>query len=830
MLAIAVWTLAIGLFFSDAVSFRKAFFYFDITEINYSYRDFLAREMQAGRLSRWHPGLYCGLPLYSESQAGYWHPLKFLYAVLPTWKALNLDMVLSVWLTGVGAYGWLRRHVGAAGALTGAGVLALSGFTWAHFVHTSMLNSLASVPFVLWGLEVAWSRRGATSVVAAVGGGLAVAAQVFAGHLQDALLMIGLVALYATYRVVVEPTMRGRGAALVAPAMLIAVGIGFSAVQWMPSKELLDRSPRAGGLDWDKLTYGSWTPELLPTFLWREAYGSVARDTDWMDGYYPYHEMNCYLGAVAIALGVVGFAARRDRWVAFWVLLALAAFALMLGKLTFLYDHAHRIPVLGSSRIPVRFHLWLAVATAALAAVGVDRLARPGNVDTRPALRTLCALALISAPILMYVYHPVWTDPDRWSTPYHLARFRWLGRELAVSAARTLVIALVGWWTLRFALSQAAPRRVLIAWAMPILVIADLLSAHWEASPTIDPRFWTVPPESARKLRDDTSCERIFGIADRKSGEPGYASKPVDFFAIRDPLDWSLPPIWGLKTSRGETPIIPRRLLAYTDHARPGLGRFDLESVTHILSSRRMLAIGDPGEPAGSTYIHRNPTALPRVRLAANPVYAANEADAITLLDRLGGAIRTRVVVEDPDRPLASDASVDPRSSARIVREIPERVEVEADTPTPAYLILADTFDPGWSATLDNRPAHIRPAWVAFRAVFLPAGRHVVVFRYTPAGFLAGLATSSATLILCAVLILVARKRGLPPPSAEHDDSPWPHAWPAWVAAALLAMVLASAFTISRSGQIKSHARWDFTFHTFTWGAGIDAMNLPGVK
>ena len=51
----------------------------------------------------------------------------------------------------------------------------------------------------------------------------------------------------------------------------------------------------------------------------------------------------------------------------------------MLGKFTFLFDLAHRIPVLGSSREPVRFHLWVSLAVAALAAVGVERLARPGR-------------------------------------------------------------------------------------------------------------------------------------------------------------------------------------------------------------------------------------------------------------------------------------------------------------------------------------------------------------------------------------------------------------------------------------------------------------------
>ena len=188
VLALAVWTAAIAAFFWDVVTLQKALFYFDITEINFAYRDFLAQEMRLGRFSRWFPGLYCGMPLFSESQAGYLHPLKLLlYPWMATWKALNLDTVLSIWLTGLGTYGWLRRHVGPTGALTGAAIFGLSGFVWAHLIHTSMNNALTSVPFAFWALEWAWVGGRLAGVAL---GGLAIAFQVFAGHLQDTLLTI----------------------------------------------------------------------------------------------------------------------------------------------------------------------------------------------------------------------------------------------------------------------------------------------------------------------------------------------------------------------------------------------------------------------------------------------------------------------------------------------------------------------------------------------------------------------------------------------------------------------------------------------------------------
>jgi hypothetical protein len=790
LVALMVWTAALTLFFWDSVSLRRALFYFDITEINYPYRAFFAEELRAGRFSRWCPGLYCGMPLFSESQAGYLHPLKYLlYPWLQTWQAFNLDTVLSVWLTGVGTYCWLRRHVGPAGALTGAAIFGSSGYVWGHLIHTSMINALASVPLVIWGLESSWASGRWRGVVL---GALALACQVFAGHLQDSLLTIGLVGLYGVYRAATERGLRDRLRALGMSIVLIALGVLISGVQWVPSKELLDRSPRAGGLSPSELTYGSWCPELLPTVVLREAYGTRARDTDWMHGYYPYHEMNTYMGLIAIVLAVVGTGGRatRDRWSSFWVLLIGLGCILMLGKFTLLFDYAHWVPVLGSSREPVRFHVWVSLGVAALAATGVERLGRPGVVSLRNGLLLVGVLVALSIPIMIYIYAPVWTQPKLRSDAYQLQRYRWLGRELLTSVLRTGLLAFSAWWIARGAARILdGSRRARRAAILPLLVMADLLSAHWVDVPTVDPRYWTQPPNSVLRLKSNPETVRIFAIGDKHAGEPGYASERIDFMAVRDPLDWSLPLAWHVNASRGNTPMIARRTVDFGEFVSGGI-RFDLEGDSHIITGRGLHPkfASLQSVRVGAAYIHRNSTALPRARLIGKPIYAADRFEAIAAIERTGASLRDQLVVEDPDRPLAVGAEIS--GEARIVEDLPERVVVETNAATAAYLVLADSFDPGWSATVDRNAAPIRPAYVAFRAVYLPPGAHTVVFTYRPAGFELGLILSGCGIVLA--LVFWWWPRSSSPLAAGHAVLSWPARWRTWWFLSLGAIVLIS--------------------------------------
>ncbi|MEJ2367479.1 MAG: YfhO family protein, partial [Acidobacteriota bacterium] len=86
-----------------------------------------------------------------------------------------------------------------------------------------------------------------------------------------------------------------------------------------------------------------------------------------------------------------------------------------------------------------------------------------------------------------------------------------------------------------------------------------------------------------------------------------------------------------------------------------------------------------------------------------------------------------------------------------------DTVRLEVRTSQAGLLFLADSDAPGWGASLDGHRTRIYRAMGAFRAVRIPAGRHLVLMKYRGNGFRTG-----ALLTLLAILALVAALAGPP--------------------------------------------------------------------
>ena len=173
-----------------------------------------------------------------------------------------------------------------------------------------------------------------------------------------------------------------------------------------------------------------------------------------------------------------------------------------------------------------------------------------------------------------------------------------------------------------------------------------------------------------------------------------------------------------------------------TEPAQPNFRLIDLLSVRflviHVENRARGADLEEGGwrrvfqSPASNWLIYENPRPLPRAYVAHTARHAPGGDEALALLSGRRGDFHREVVLEGAsvDAVASVSEASRPITPARIASYQPTRVVVEADSPEPGFLVLTDTFYPGWRATVDGEPREILRANYLFRGVALDGGRH----------------------------------------------------------------------------------------------------------
>ena len=135
----------------------------------------------------------------------------------------------------------------------------------------------------------------------------------------------------------------------------------------------------------------------------------------------------------------------------------------------------------------------------------------------------------------------------------------------------------------------------------------------------------------------------------------------------------------------------------------------------------------------------------------------APEAQALELVGSLPPD--RELVLESPPALAAAPNEIDdPPVEARDCRR--NSCTLAVDAPRPGFVYWSASFFPGWSVRVNGRPAPIRVANFAFRAVEVPAGPVELRFSYWPEGLTAGLGLTAFSAAALAALALFGDRRG----------------------------------------------------------------------
>jgi len=409
------------------------------------------------------------------------------------------------------------------------------------------------------------------------------------------------------------------------------------------------------------------------------------------------------------------------------------------------------LPVLQSIHYTIYFGTVIAFTICLLAAIGFHRL------QERKASALTFALTIV---MMVTAFFVLWHKAIKGGVLQEDEAWRWVAdyRLLVAFAGCALCLLLV-------TLSRRVVSTSAVAqWSLLALVtIEGIINSTYPRQKRWD--VYAHPPPYVSALQRLQNPKRLF-IANALIANLGSA---FDVDELDSLYMFSAPRVYGLyqKYAAPASPITMRDTTAL-----PPDPVLDKAAVNYLLvrfdNPTLLAAATNRGYPVeyddGYVRLFRRGDA-PRY-LFSSEYAVTNASDA---LERIATAPRRQIVLETPPGFEASPNQVDD-PEPQIISEKLNSLAIRLRAPRDGLLYIADAWYPGWSATVNDKPAPILVANYGFRAVVVPAGEALVKLDYWPRGFFAGATVSTIGLAAVSALFWFGARNprkvlSNPPPS-----------------------------------------------------------------
>jgi hypothetical protein len=717
----------------------------------------IARGLHHGRFDSWNPLSGAGAPLWTE-MGGPFFPLKAIVYLVPSRRSYDFFLASRLVVAGLGSFMLARRRgLSGAAALAAGAAFEISGSLLTILPHGAF-SAPYMLPWVILGSFLIAERRTAAAVV---GAAVALAVTAAAGHPTLTFLVFAAFGV-AMLGHAMRPWRRWQQIPRLAicAVLAVALGLALAAPTVLPQAELVQAGTsykdRPIGVRMYLMSLGISRRAALSAPLASSMLGT-APSTD------AAVELTPAMGTVTLFLALTGIVAGGLDLALICVGLLGVALALAPPGLSVLGG-------LPGFRLILPMYAWplVALALAQAAGSGVRALSGPGSLRAGGIALVLLlglALALVSgAPFAARTVLPVVAAAIVLAA-CTLARRTWLARFVGAA----LVTLAIGEHVLTMRPLVLHPASAVLA-SPPSPAVRFLQ----ERSAGGDARLIGIPYVVGHPL-----SPMLYGLADLR----GYAALTVRRFhdyviAMRAfGADLTVQEIWTAKN-----PLLDLAAVRYI--VLPALPVPNIGPEVLLLAVYNRPSSSDPELPVvygdERVVIHENRNALPRLRIVHRATQVPDEAAARAWADQLGRRSGSAaqldaadVVVLEPDEHgrtapmLSAGASADER--VRLIDgDDPDRLRIEARLDAPGFVVVADTYYPGWQASVDGQPTSIYPGDLLFRAVYVPAGDHVIEFEYRPWSLRYGVALFLAAAVLCAVVLVraglaSAAQHSLPP-------------------------------------------------------------------
>lgn len=734
LIIILLFIILTGLFFSRIFLSEGAFLPvgLDFPSFNFPQNMFGAASLQKGDIPLWNPFVSNGQPYAADPNIGFFYPPKLLISLFHfDYFIMEYLIILHYFLAGIFNYALARDlNVGRVGSIIAGVAFMFSGFLIGQMEHINIVISAAWCPLVfLFFRRAVLGHQYKNAVLA----GLFMAISIFGGHPQISFL----IGVWCGIWLVVH-LLHTHGKGIIADiryaAVFFVVALAIAAVQILPAVELIITSQR-GQIDIfqsgaHSLPPIGWVLLFSPRFLGQ----SPDQALPFWTGYYAnLNELYGYVGLTTLFWAVIGSYVRPGKDKQFLLLVIFMGMILASGRFFPFYETIYSIPGMRFMRAPSRFLFWINLALPLLAGFGVDAYRKVFDKDAKILWReaaTLLGIAVIAA-IVLRVAAPnlaIWQVPETHPEAQLIKQGRLLDLNMLLILTLGLFAVVLGF---RF-----WPRKAMLFAGLALgLVCVDLFQAQSGRYIVLDdPRSGYQHPKITSYIQQEIGHLRIENTT--AAGEGGWEWLGGLFHGI--PMTSGLP--WN-----------PFNIVNHDEYRSlvGGEGQFfDFMGAKFMITAEGE-SLSEPWRkrPDSSLKvdIYENINVMPRAFMVYRSIVEPDIQQSLALISNDAFDPAQTVLLATGDRLDGEPGTAEVRFLSLNNNE----VDLQVQTSQPGYLVLSDTYYPGWRAFVDGQEVKVLRANHAFRAVFLPTGAHEVQFKFRPLAVFVGL-----VITLCSMLLL----------------------------------------------------------------------------
>ncbi len=751
----------------------KGFLWNDFIEQNFPYRLFAAVSLKHGVLPFWNPYVFSGMPFFADVQAAVLYPLNLILTFFASddWLdpvIVEYQVVFHIFLAGIFMFLLARRwKCNRSGSMLAAITFMFCGFFTTHIFHVNLVQTAAWFPLIVLLFDSAMKK---TSMLYAAGTAIALCAAFLSGYPQLMLHMYYWLAAYFLFLLIINikkgTTVKkeiGRGSLF---GVIVALGLGMSVVQFMPTQEMANNSVRPK-LEFQESCEGSLRPYRLVTLLAPDYFGKPNQSTYWgiaendfNSGAHYYWETAIYTGIAPLILAALTLVFARTPLMIFLGIMGALSLFLAMGNSFFMYGIFYNLlPGFKSFRVPGRFAFMFTVSIALLAGFGMQWL-QGGLMAAAPEKRKRLASRIIGGAALACVLWGLLAVAGvlkggimdfLMSSPRFAAQASGLPRlideRLYPQALKAIWICVLFFTAvsatvlLRFRKKLSGRQTGIIILG---LVMVDLLVfGYGFAAADTDPRSLYAKSRTIEELQAQQATEYFrTNSRDSHPGTDDLGGPDMVFFKNQGSVN-------RIFLMEGYNPLRLKRELVDRK-----------EKTLDILNVKYTVRVDERSRSMG---LFLRPAYFPRCRMVHDFVVEPQEDNILPRLYAPSFDHRKTIVLEEKPAVQIQPADTSSRvaDSCRITSYSLNKIDMDVAAGGNGLLVLSEIYYPEWKTLVDGKETPLYRADYALRAIPVAKGQHRVTCYYDAQAYRKGLHISLGALglTLCLGGVGLARRK-----------------------------------------------------------------------